>query len=200
MIDLNAYAKEIHENAVKHGWWEKPREFGEIIALIHSELSEALEEYRKYGEAPENMVYYLCNRQDCYFYGAQCTGSKCIDGKRRKPGGIAVELIDAVIRILDYCRNANLPMNTVTKPTYKFTYDNFGIFIAQLHILISSVFDMSTAYVGIGFSAVASVMFEDVILGIFHYLRTHNIDPEDVMREKMAYNVTRPYRHGGKKL
>jgi len=43
-MDLNALAKEIHQNAVDHGWWDNKRSFCEIIDLCHSELSEALEE------------------------------------------------------------------------------------------------------------------------------------------------------------
>ena len=43
---LNRLAADIHRNAVEHGWWEGERSFGEIVALCHSELSEALEEYR----------------------------------------------------------------------------------------------------------------------------------------------------------
>lgn len=31
-----------HDNAVKHGFWDPPLNFGTAIALIHSELSEAL--------------------------------------------------------------------------------------------------------------------------------------------------------------
>ena len=41
---LNELAKEIHENAKAHGWWEKNRTLPEVLALCHSELSEALEE------------------------------------------------------------------------------------------------------------------------------------------------------------
>ena len=37
---------EIHENAVAHGFWDKPRNDGEMIALMHSELSEMLEGLR----------------------------------------------------------------------------------------------------------------------------------------------------------
>jgi hypothetical protein len=44
-LELNEFAKEIHQNAVEHGWWDTKRTFGEIIALCHSELSEALEEH-----------------------------------------------------------------------------------------------------------------------------------------------------------
>lgn len=32
-----------HANAKRKGFWDNPREFGTLIALIHSELSEALE-------------------------------------------------------------------------------------------------------------------------------------------------------------
>ena len=43
---INHIAKEIHTNAIEHGWWEEERSLGEIVALCHSELSEALEAYR----------------------------------------------------------------------------------------------------------------------------------------------------------
>jgi hypothetical protein len=37
----------IHDTAKSKGWWDKERNFGEMIALMHSELSEALEGVRK---------------------------------------------------------------------------------------------------------------------------------------------------------
>lgn len=39
--------KLVHENAKDKGWWDNPRNAGESIALMHSELSEALEALRK---------------------------------------------------------------------------------------------------------------------------------------------------------
>ena len=42
-MTINEFAAEVHKNAVEHGWWEGERTFPEIVALIHSEVSEALE-------------------------------------------------------------------------------------------------------------------------------------------------------------
>jgi len=38
----------IHKNAKEKGFWDEERNFGEALALIHSEVSEALEAYRNY--------------------------------------------------------------------------------------------------------------------------------------------------------
>lgn len=37
----------IHKNAKEKGFWDEKRNFGEALALIHSEVSEALEAYRE---------------------------------------------------------------------------------------------------------------------------------------------------------
>ena len=104
---LNELAHKINKTAQLHGWWDKERSFGEIIALCHSELSEALEAFRNH-EPPIHIA----------------------DGK---PEGVAVEMIDCIIRILDWCSQTG-------------------------------------------------------------------IDVDSVLRQKMEYNETRPYRHGGKEI
>ena len=43
---MMALQRMIHRNAVDHGWWETERPVPEILCLIHSEVSEALEAYR----------------------------------------------------------------------------------------------------------------------------------------------------------
>lgn len=77
-MNLNDYAKEVH--VANDKWWRDPktgniiaRNFGEMIALCHSELSEALEGHRK-----NLMDDKLPNRYMC-----------------------EVELVDCLIRIFD---------------------------------------------------------------------------------------------------
>lgn len=106
---LNKLRDEIHQNAVEHGWWEEERTFGDIIALCHSELSEALEEHR----AGNPLIYYNCTENTAiispcmYEDDSQCELALMHYGecsyKNSKPEGIAIELADCIIRILDYC-------------------------------------------------------------------------------------------------
>jgi len=93
-MSLNQIAIEIHKNAVAHGWWETERPFGEIIALCHSELSEALEAYRN----GEDMVWIN-------------------DGK---PDGVAVEMADCIIRILDWFAHEEIDVDSVLEMKHNY--------------------------------------------------------------------------------
>ena len=49
--------EEIHELSKSKGWWESSRSEIELDALAHSELSEALEEFRNQKEGWEERLY-----------------------------------------------------------------------------------------------------------------------------------------------
>ena len=48
-MEIKTAAAEIHKTAASHGWWDedKRRSFGDLMALLHSEVSEAFEAYRE---------------------------------------------------------------------------------------------------------------------------------------------------------
>ncbi len=46
-MTLAELAQECHQIAVEHGWWDTERGFPECVALIHSEVSEMLQAWRK---------------------------------------------------------------------------------------------------------------------------------------------------------
>ena len=68
-------AKEVNQTAIEKGWWKGERNEGELICLMHSELSEALEALR-HGNPPDSHIPEFA--------------------------GVEAELADVVIRIMDF--------------------------------------------------------------------------------------------------
>ena len=103
-MNISEIVTRAHDNAAKHGFWNPAPEFGTAIALIHSELSEALEEMRAGNKirpgAPVPMLYYSGGGYVATGPTKACT----------KPEGVAVELADAVIRIADLCGHLGIDL------------------------------------------------------------------------------------------
>lgn len=108
-LSLQGIAKQCNTIATEHGFWDQERNYGEMIALMHSELSESLEEHRDGNP----VVWYkhepFCEMAKVPFKSdmmrvtihAQTGDIEYLCSCDPKPEGAAVELIDAMIRELD---------------------------------------------------------------------------------------------------
>lgn len=97
-----------HATAVEKGWWEQDRPFSEGIALMHSELSEALEEWRKHGM--ERMLYHVNEHGLEVGMRTGPDPDDVVRSRNPKPEGIAAELADVLIRIGDWCGKHGIPL------------------------------------------------------------------------------------------
>jgi NTP pyrophosphatase (non-canonical NTP hydrolase) len=99
-ITIARLQEEVHENARNHGWWDEARSPAELLCLVHSEVSEALEEVR--------------DNQPVGKFRLSVTG---------KPEGFGVELADAIIRICDFAEfyGINLTAMLRVKMQYNLT-------------------------------------------------------------------------------
>lgn len=103
---MNELAKKIFEENKAKGFWPenpKDRSFGEVIALCHSELSEALEADREYKNASLGTFEYL--NKDPKIIGNNEVVKEFFKStfKTYIKDTKEDELADAMIRILDYC-------------------------------------------------------------------------------------------------
>ena len=110
-MKISELQREAHRLSLRKGWWDDCRmtrknrkcdmepslvwaKVPEKLALIHSEISEALESVRK-GEA-------------------------LLFEKDGKPEGLGVELADAVIRIADLCEAVGVDLESCIKIKHRY--------------------------------------------------------------------------------
>jgi len=103
LLDLQ---KDIHAVAVEKGWWpaegEPDRNVGELLALIHAEVSEAMEDYRK-APVPKGVPSF-----------------RYIDGTKKKPAGFWTEIADVVIRCLDLAEAHGVDLGQVIEAKHEY--------------------------------------------------------------------------------
>ena len=124
--NLNHLRDACFEMSKSKGFHEELRPFPEVLCLIHSEVSEALEDHRL-GREPTAHWYQAAGGVGSALYCPPPSFGQPLAGD--KPCGIPSEMADIIIRVLDACGE-------------------------------------------------------------------YGIDIDRAVREKMAYNATRPHKHG----
>ena len=184
-MNLAELQREAHAIAKDHGWWDEPRTFGDLIALVHSELSRTYQEYRNVRLEGSQPPY---------------------DGEG---DGVAGLLADVVTRVADMAEWFKIDLAQALeededlgdeKQAYlqerlSGNLDSFGEWIAAIHEDVGDAgYHQRNRGDNLGSHLVSVIWMVQEMAA--HY----GIDLDAAIEAKMAYNRGRSYRHGGKAL
>lgn len=171
IVDLNRLATQAHENAVKHGWWEKERNNQHHLMLVIAEIAEAVEADRDKKHARLSEYRDAKDKERAF--------------RRFIKDSVEDELADVAIYLFDIAGKLGINF-TVMRPCryyrafekFKFTDNAFGLCkgLCKETIAIEKRIAFAVHYV-IGWS-------KSLGIDIFFFID-----------EKMKYNETRPYLH-----
>lgn len=179
-LDWEQVAREAKEIADAHGWNSPPEDDATHAVNVLCELFEAWQLYRAGREVDEPIT---CEGAGCQM--REVCKKRC---EQYKPYGIAVELADAVLRVLS--RTGKL--SDVIK--FYLKWDGKGTVRSVSGGLEECVYRCTSCTTGIWNGC------EYVAAEIILWCKEHNVPLEDAIRQKMEYNKTRPWRHGGKRV
>lgn len=173
-IDWNALAKIVHADNVAKGFWPpEGRNFGEMIALAHSEISEAAEDWDGKREPDAKVPQYMAT---------------------------FVEIADCMIRLLDTgdYLGADFNGNNIEdfrENEYGITqYRGMAANLMQVNRALSRSLEAYRKTDTDG-AAVELVIAFWLCLAI---MAEHNQDAHTIIQNKLTYNRSRPFKHGKK--
>lgn len=183
---LEEYKNDIVETSTAAGWYEDTRTLGEECALLHSEISEMFEAYRDNGLDPFfHQTSVLGMGSNVLLQGHAPEGVK--------PEGVGSEAADVFIRMLDTCNRIDVPVQAIGDAYPEQSVDLVGTFgdnITELHRIVSNI-----SITGNPVDALSK------LLATLHGVcARHGIDLMTEVDRKIAFNKTRAYRHGGKRI
>ena len=128
-----------------------------------------------HAEVSEAWEEYRAGRMATWYADPQAV----LAGKLPKPEGFFVELADLLIRIADAAGAHRIECDTDTE--YDLSEDTVGQSINYLHYHL------------------CNEHYSYAVEDCFGIAEANNHDLWATIREKLSYNATRPYRHGGKR-
>jgi NTP pyrophosphatase (non-canonical NTP hydrolase) len=176
---LAELADEVDQFCHAKGWRENQVSFGEAMALLHTEIAEASDAWRRWGLQDATADVY----DEAGFL-------------RSKPEGVGSEFADIFIRLLDDSVLFSVDLDAemyVHHGAYAVS-DRFLENTDILHRMVARASDFWSEGEGDyrrQFAAILTFLYQ--LCGIY------GIDLEAEYTRKMAYNKSRPWRHGRKR-
>lgn len=193
-MTIEQLQREAYETACEKGWHDQPMrapasdwcgdEPAPMIinhdrvlrshALVHTELTEA---------------------DDCWEVGEF---DMYIDPQTGKPEGLVVEIADAVIRVADTCGALGLDLSSAVaqqqhdEPWTRAPFTGHNLYDAR------KIIDSATESVRVDDWSTYTERLAKFVLVLAGLCNRHGLDLAAALAAKMAYNKTRPRRHGGK--
>ena len=170
--DIRELCKEAHENAVRHGFWDEEHDIRHYLMLVITELAEAVQAYRKNRFADRDKYEKLVRESGCTEDTAFLL---------RVKDTFEDEMADACIRLMDLAGQSYAVL------TDDFVFED----LAEQEItvtLFKAIFFMQNMMNHIG----------SLVMYLIRLSEALGIDIEWHIRQKMAYNKSRPYLHGNK--
>lgn len=180
-MNILSLAKEIHSNSASKGFWDEgqSRSKGEMVMLMVSELSEALEADRADHRTLDLDASWMESSNDpSHLYEEHFP--------ERIKNTVEDEIADVFIRVLDYIHGWGL--RYVEREYRKGSTGNFGHDLLRITYYMIQAFHEEPGGKDWGY----------VIASIKSFCQWHKIDLEKHVAWKMTYNSTRPHKHGKK--
>jgi NTP pyrophosphatase (non-canonical NTP hydrolase) len=172
---------------------DRGQTWGDYIALLHSEIGEALEAYRDHRLADATETY-------CKYENESDPADKRYHLEQGKPEGVGSEFADVLIRLVDMMDvfGKPLPGGTIAEVVANWPAlpveemlagESFGGWMAWLHHWVDKLWLEPEN--GMRW-CVGQQMLAALAVAADHF----GIDLEAEYVRKTAYNRTRPYQHG----
>lgn len=184
-IDILALQREIDEVNRASGWRELNVLFTEAMALLVSEMSEAVDAWRKWG-----LGDMTGRREGPIQMGNPPTGPP-------KPEGVGSEFADIAIRLLDDCALFGVRIDEGMLWLQHWSVPQS--LVAAMRTLDRVSCKAEDAYDTGDMTGVAR-QFTVLWLQLGYFARHYGIDLGFEIERKMAFNRTRSHRHGGKRM
>lgn len=191
MQNLNELSKAVHENAVKHGWWETHPSVEHCLMLVVTEVAEMVEADRagRYSNLEKTNIGKATNtmRENL---------REAIETAKNFPrvfesfikNTVEDEMADVVIRLLDLAGRMGIDFERMSENRYHRAFDKFEF--------AENAFALTKGLCRENINIFKRIQFG--ISFVENWANARGFLLQWHVQQKMRYNATRPFKHGKK--